>query len=81
MDTNKLRKFKVRLRSNEESAAAATDRTLGALPLIMSAALERDENNKIKFDAEGNATVICFGKEDWIRRAIIQQGYVAAIVE
>jgi hypothetical protein len=69
--------FKVRLMSNDEKAAEATDSTIKALP--NGGHLRRDKNGEIEFDEKGLATVEG-GDEGFMRFALVRQGYVLEII-
>jgi hypothetical protein len=72
--------FKATLRSNQADAAEATDRTLKTIP-VWPGFLLREElgTGAIAFDKSGDATVICLHHPDFLKRAIVNQGYVSAV--
>jgi hypothetical protein len=72
--------MKVKLHSNEDSAANATDATLKMLPMGGDAHLKRDEGGKVEFDAGGNATVITSNPR-FVAFALRNQGYVREVLE
>ena len=72
--------MKVRLCSNDKSAAEATDQTIKALvPQGSGGWLKRGEDGEIEFDENGLATVEG-GDEGFMRFALVRQGYVLEIV-
>ena len=70
--------MKVRLLSNEESAANATDATIKMLP--GGGRLRRRESGKVAFDNEGYATIEG-GNEGFLRFALVRQGYVREVAD
>lgn len=72
--------MKVRLHSNDESAAEATDSTLKMIPSGGEAHLLRNSKGKIFFDADGLATVIT-SNPGFIAFALRNQGYVREVFE
>lgn len=68
--------MKVRLHSNDESAAEATDKTIQALP--GDGRLARNADGAIAFDDEGLATVEG-GDVGFLTFALKAQGYVADV--
>ena len=69
--------MKVKLHSNENSAAEATDQTIRMLP--GGGRLARDSEGRIAFDNDGNA-IIEGGDQGFLRFALEHQGYVAKVV-
>jgi len=74
-----MNKIKVRLHSNDESAAEATDSTIQMLPMG-GGKLQRDSVGKIAFDSNGLATVIS-SNEKFMAFALRNQGYVKEVIE
>jgi len=71
-------RMKVRLFCNDKKAAEGTDATIRALP--HGGSLKRGDGGEIEFDADGLATVIG-GDQEFMRFALVRQGYVFEIVE
>jgi hypothetical protein len=72
-----MKSFKVRLHSNEQHAAEATDVTIRQL--AGSAWLVRGEDGQVAFDEKGCATVHC-STDGFLRFALMQQGYVKEVL-
>lgn len=70
--------IKVRLHSNDESAAEATDSTLKMLPMG-AGKLQRDSAGKIIFDSNGLATVMS-SNEKFMIFVLKNQGYVREVI-
>ena len=71
--------MKVKLHSNDESAANATDSTLKMLPMGGDAHLLRGDDGKVEFDADGHATVIT-ANPGFVAFALKNQGYVREVI-
>lgn len=76
--TQQPKTLKVRLHSNDKKAAEATDATIQALR--NGGWLARGGDGEIRFDEKGLATIEV-GDLDFMRFAIVRQGYVAEIVD
>jgi len=74
-----MNKMKVRLHSNDESAAEATNSTIQMLPMG-GGKLQRGSDGKIAFDSNGLATVIS-SNDKFIKFALMNQGYVKEVIE
>jgi len=72
------RAVRVKLHSNEDSAADATDSTLKILPMGGDAHLKRNAVGKVEFDREGYATVITSNPR-FVAFALRNQGYVLEV--
>lgn len=68
--------MKVKLWSNEEPAAEATDCTIQGLPT--GGKLLRNGEGKVAFDEEGFATIVG-GDQGFLKFACLNQGYVKEI--
>ena len=73
--------MKLRLWSNEQRAAQATDRTLRMLPQFIGGSLLGDKDGEIVFDEQGFATAIPSGNPNMFADAIVRQGYVKEVVK
>ena len=69
--------MKVRLHSNDKSAAEATDSTLKMLPTC--GCLKRTSAGEIEFDKDGLATVEG-GDQKFLAFALRNQGYVREVI-
>lgn len=72
--------MKVKLHSNDESAANATDATLKMIPMGGNAHLERGSDGNVSYDADGFATVVT-SNPGFVAFALRNQGYVREVVE
>ncbi len=71
--------MKVKLYSNDESAADAVDATLKMLPGGGDAHLLRDDDGKVLFDPDGCAVVLT-ANPGFVAFALKNQGYVKEVV-